>query len=374
MSGYFITGATGAIGSALVPLLLEDPSTQVKLLLRAGSSEELSGRLERLFEFWGVDHGDQAFRGRVTGLRGDVTLDRFGLSEAEYGALVDSCTHIIHSAGNVRMNLPIETARRSAVDSTHQIVQLALACAARGALQKLEFVSTVGVGGRLAQVPEEWLEARREFHNSYEQAKAEAEDYLREQMEQHRLPVTVHRPSMVVGDAQTGKIIHFQIFYYLSEFLSGRQTFGLMPDLKDTRLDTIPVDYVAEAIRWSSRQQATAGRIFHLCSGPGQAMELNRLVDALREIFAANGQRLPKLFRVPLWMFRGALPLLRRMAGERNRKALNNLSLFLDYASDRQQFANERTARQLASAGLSVPQPESYLANLIAAYLARAGK
>mgnify|MGYP001812232941 FL=1 len=55
---YFITGATGAVGSALVPVLLEDPAVQVKLLIRASSIAVLSERLESLFRFWGVDVED----------------------------------------------------------------------------------------------------------------------------------------------------------------------------------------------------------------------------------------------------------------------------------------------------------------------------
>jgi thioester reductase-like protein len=310
----------------------------------------------------------------VSGLRGDVTMNRFGLADAKYSDLVDCCTHIVHAAGNVRMNLPIEAARHSAVDSAKHIVTLARDCLARGSLEKVEFVSTVGVGGRLQHVPEEWLGEARTFHNTYEQAKAEAEAYLHEQIEQHGLPVTVHRPSMVVGDSCNGKIIHFQIFYYLCEFLSGRQTHGLMPNLRNIRLDTIPVDYVADAIRWSSNRTENIGRIFHLCSGPDLSMELNWLVKALREILVAHGEKLPHLYRVPLWMFQGALPLLKRHAPDKTRKALNNLSLFLDYANDRQQFANERTTSLLSQDGIVVPHPDSYLANLMTAYIANISK
>jgi len=369
---YFVTGATGAVGSALVPLLLEDPMVQVKLLIRAPSPAELSARLEALFHYWGIDREDEAFRERVFGLRGDVTVTHFGLTETEYGDLADSCTHIVHAAGNVRMNLSIEAARHSAVDSAKHIVTLARACLARNVLEKVEFVSTVGVGGRLQYVPEEWLTEPRLFHNTYEQAKAEAESYLQEQIQQHGLPVTVHRPSMVVGDSHSGKIIHYQIFYYLCEFLSGRQTLGLMPNLRNIQLDTIPVDYVANAIRRSSSRTECIGRIFHLCSGPDLAMELDWLVKALREIFIAHGDKVPHLYRVPLWMFQGALPLLRRQAGEKTRKTLNNLSLFLDYVSDRQQFANERTTSLLSPDGIAVPDPDSYLANLLTAYFANA--
>ena len=366
---YFITGATGAVGSALVPMLLEDPAVQVKLLIRASSIAVLSERLESLFRFWGVDVEDSAFRERVIGLRGDVTVDDFGLAESEYAALVDSCTHIVHAAGNVRMNLPIEAARHSAIGSTRQIVTLARACRDSGSLEKLEFVSTVGIGGRLSCVPEDWLEQPRAYHNTYEQAKAEAEGYLRDEIKKYQLPVTVHRPSMVVGNSHTGKIIHFQVFYYLCEFLSGRQTFGLMPALDKARLDTIPVDYVANAIQWSSCRQDTIGKIFHLCSGPDQAMQLPWLIEALRGILAGHGEPLPRLRRLPLWLFQGSMPLIKQLSPQRTRKALNNLALFLDYAGDRQEFANSQTEKILSAAGIIVPTPKDYLKKLLEVYL-----
>lgn len=63
-----------------------------------------------------------------------------------------------------------------AADSARHLLTLADACTQ---LEKIEFVSTVGVGGRThGTVPEEWLHGRREFHNTYEQAKAEAEQVV----------------------------------------------------------------------------------------------------------------------------------------------------------------------------------------------------
>lgn len=76
----------------------------------------------------------------------------------------------------------------------------------------MEAVSTVGVGGRYyGALPEQWLNTPRNFHNTYEQSKAEAEIILKTEVDQG-MPITVHRPSMIVGDSQTGRILNFQIF------------------------------------------------------------------------------------------------------------------------------------------------------------------
>ena len=42
MKTYLVTGATGAIGSALIPILLQDADTCINLLLRAKSADDLS--------------------------------------------------------------------------------------------------------------------------------------------------------------------------------------------------------------------------------------------------------------------------------------------------------------------------------------------
>ncbi len=366
MKKYFITGATGAIGSALVPVLLQDPQTQLTLLLRAKSADDLAARMEALYHFWQVEPGDAAARQRIRALRGDTTLPDCGLDAADYRQLRADCTHIVHSAGNVRMNLPIEQARRSSVDSAKHILELAVASAR---IEKVEFVSTVGVGGRThGTLPEEWLATPRDFHNTYEQAKAEAEEVVRAEVERG-LPLTVHRPSMVVGDSHSGRIIHFQVFYHLCEFLSGRRTFGLSPEFGRARLDIIPADYVARAIAWSSQTNASNGRIVHSCSGPALALALNPLREHVRKAFAEAGRRLPPLIRLPTPVFSTLLTAASVLMPAAARRAVRTLPVFLDYLATEQTFANHRTQELLSEAGLSLPAPEDYLDRVLNYYL-----
>lgn len=371
MKNYFVTGATGAIGSALIPILLQDAESRVNLLLRAKSPEDLASRLEALFGFWQIDVGDLRTRSRVNALRGDVTQPRFGLDDATYRDLCADCTHIVHSAGNVRMNLPIEMARHSSVDSAHNIIELADHCAH---LEKVEFVSTVGVGGRTdGAVPEEWIVAPRGFHNTYEQAKAEAEETVRVAIERG-LPATVHRPSMVVGDTTSGRIIHFQIFYHLCEFLSGRRTLGLAPDFGVARLDIVPADYVAKAIAWSSTSTTSIGRIIHTCSGPEMALPLAPLRSQVRRAFSAAGRRLPPVINLPTGVFRALLTGVSVFMPAETRRAIKTLPVFLDYLATEQSFANHRSQALLAGAGLGVPKPSSYLDKVLGYYLEHSSK
>jgi thioester reductase-like protein len=359
MKQVFLTGATGAIGSALAPLYLDEPDTRLKLLLRPKRGRQVTERLTALGKFWGLREGDPRWS-RVEAIEGDAALPRFGIRPDVYAPLSRTTTHIVHCAGAVKMTLPLEEARAHAVVPAEATLELADRNREAGVLDKVEIVSTVGIGGRTpGLIPERPMPEVTQFHNTYEAAKAEAERVVFARW--NDLPITVHRPSMVVGEASSGRIIHFQVFYHLCEFLSGQRTYGLMPSLAGATLDVIPVDYVAGAIHWSSCNPQVAGKILHLCSGPDGAVKLPELVTRIRERAAASGKHLPRVRYLPLGAFRIAVPVLGLFAPVKVKRALSNLELFLAYLDELQTFANAETLALLEPAGLSVPEPGSYL-------------
>lgn len=367
MRRVFLTGASGTIGSALVPRLLSTPDTVVTMLLRATDDADLAHRLAALRARWGhgPGHPDAA---RVAALRGDISQARLGLSTADWDTLTQDTTHIIHCAASVKLNMSQEQATATAVAPTRTILELARACATAGRLQKVDLVSTVGVWGRSPGVmPERRLPEVDSFHNTYEAAKAEAERIV--WAEGGDLPITVHRPSMVVGETGSGAVIHFQVFYHLCEFLSGKRTFGIMPTLGSTRLDTVPVDWVANAIAWANGNPQTAGRILHLCSGPDQAIAITDLQRQVRQTWQARGQRLPRLRTLDRQWLERLVPLLGALGGARARRALRGLPPVLAYLAEDQGFSNTETVRLLTSAGLPLPKVHDYLPAVLSYYL-----
>jgi len=366
---YFVTGATGALGSALVPVLLENPDTEVHLLVRARDPADLQRRLDALFAFWDRPELEKERRRRVHVLAGDATLPRFGLQTFEFETLLHTVTDIVHAAGAVRMNLPVEAARRSALGSAEQVLSLTRDLHDRGRLGKLEFVSTVGVGGRTTIVPERWIEEPRAFHNTYEQSKAEAEVLVRQHVERG-LPVTVHRPSMIVGDSGTGRILQFQVFYHLCEFLSGVRTFGIFPSLEGASLDLVPVDYVARVIAWSSSLPSLAGVLLHESSGPSGAVALNDLRQFLAPLWKAQGKKVLRTAVVPDTVFRAVPRLLKGVLSQQAGRALTTLPIFLDYLRSGQQFENADTRARLESCGgPGLPPWRDYLPRVLEHYL-----
>lgn len=373
MKTVLLTGVTGAIGSVVGRLLLDQPETQIRLLIRAQSREHLHTRLLALYDFWRLDPASRDATARIRAVIGDVTQSSLGLDAVVYRELASEVTHVIHSAGNVKLNRPLEEARHSAVSAAGEIVAFVEACAPRQ-FKKLEFVSTVGVAGDMpGVVPEQPFIGARAFRNSYEAAKAEAETLVLERIGRG-LPATIHRPSMVVGHSKDGAIIQFQVFYYLCEFLSGRRTHGVIPKMEGIQLDIVPVDYVASALVRSGDQTDASGRIFHLCSGPAQAPFLTDLAAEVRRFFAAHDRPVPPVRVIAPSLVRTLLPIMTRLAPARLKRSLESLPHFLAYLDMPQTFGNTETQDYFSAIGLHLPPVRSYLETVLGYYVSHAAR
>lgn len=350
MKHVLLTGSTGVIGSALVPQLLTESDVVLELLVRANSDEALQCRKEQLLAYWKLNAVDA---NKLRFLRGDVTQSWLGISEPIRYSLLTSVTHIVHAAGNVKLNQTVEAAQRSAVESAQNILQFAGLAVARGQLKKVEMVSTIGVAGRFSGlVMEDRIDAGRNYRNTYEAAKAAAEHLCWSAID-HGLPVTIHRPSMVVGDSRTGQVISFQVFYHICEFLTGRRSWGWLPLFGNVTLDIVPVDYVVAAIHASMNNPQTTGRALHLCAGPDEAWPLEDLMQEVRRYYVEMGSTLPTLHRAPVRAFEHAMKLLGRVTIGRTARFMQALPHFFAYLKEQQQFCVETTAQVL---GIPLPR------------------
>lgn len=343
---YLLTGGSGVIGSAVLPVLLEKPHDQVLLLLRASSALHLQSRFDELCSYWGISEEDSR-RSRIIPMRGDVKRASLGLHADDYARVCGMVTHIIHAAGNVRMNLSIDEARSETLSVAKNVVNVFKDCKQNNKTVKLDYVSTIGVCGKMSgNIPEERISNTVGFNNSYEQSKYESESLLWDLIEAGEA-VTLHRPSMVVGHSDTGRIKSFQVFYYLADFLSGRHTFGVLPHCRDHQIDLIPVDYVAQAIAISSWEVTSVGRVFHLCSGHNSP-NLGNIID---EVGTRSDSRLTF---IPVRLFRCMIFCLTIFTSQRYRRKLSSLSYFLSYLHSKQIFSTACSHAYFESHGLKL--------------------
>lgn len=169
----------------------------------------------------------------------------------------DDVDLVIHCAASVAFDPPIEEQRAINVQGTCRVLELA---ARLPRLERFVHVSTAYVSGTHVGKagPDHTGTA---FRNAYEQSKAEAEAHVRASP----FPVQVVRPSVVVGDSQTGRTAAFNVMYVpLRAFSRGLLT--LVPGVVDAPVDVVPVDYVADGIL--RLLDEPAGGTHQLVAGP----------------------------------------------------------------------------------------------------------
>ncbi|MGO8872261.1 MAG: HAD-IB family phosphatase [Acidimicrobiales bacterium] len=116
---FFITGATGFLGTALVERLLRSvPDARVVLLVRPGRRANPQQRAIReilkndCFDLLRQQHGDRfdaEVASRVTAVGGDVATDGLGLDDGGR-QLLSECDIVIHSAAAVSFDAPLDSA------------------------------------------------------------------------------------------------------------------------------------------------------------------------------------------------------------------------------------------------------------------------
>ncbi|MBK7858646.1 MAG: SDR family oxidoreductase [Archangiaceae bacterium] len=337
---YFITGYPGFIGKRLVRHIAEsDPSGRIYLLVQPKFLKEAAGYVHQL-------------KGApIELLAGDIVDMHLGLAGDEYRRLCESVTDIFHLAAISYLGMPQEVAQRVNVGGTRNVLELGRDCQK---LHRFNYFSTTYVSGdRVGVIAEDELDLGQQFRNAYEETKFEAEKIVQRAAAQ--LPVTVYRPSTVVGDSQTGEIDRFEGPYYLGMVLvlSPLVVPLPLPGNGVAPLNVVPVDFVVKAVWALSRNEAAKGRTVHLVDP--NPMSARRVYELIAQ--KAN-KRLPR-FNLSA---RAADALLRLPGIEKlarpQRAAINYVNHLALY--------NCHTALELLDGtGVRCPPLSSYLGKLV---------
>lgn len=193
-----LTGATGFLGLRLLRRLL-DTHRSLTLLAHAGSGNALR-RVTRYFELTGAPAALTAtLPDRLRVVETDLALPRLGLSERAFQELADGIGTIWHSAGSINLEGDLPELRRTNVEGTRHVLELAAASRLR---PRVHHVSTAFVAGarREGVAYEDELKDTCGFENAYERSKYEAELLVHAWSREHGRPVLVLRPSILVTD------------------------------------------------------------------------------------------------------------------------------------------------------------------------------
>lgn len=352
-----LTGATGFIGGELLKRLVRRDPRAITCLVRAGSEAEAARRgadtLRALF-------GREADRvaARVHWVRADIEQPGLGLSEAARAHLAAETQEVFHCAASTAFDLPLEEARRVNVAGVASILEVCEAAVARGGFRRLHHVSTAYASGKApGAVTADHLPADDPalFRNSYERTKAEAERLLRAAMP--RVPISVYRPSIVVGDSGTGRTTSWNVCYYPMRLMAwGRLPYASVGGR--ALLDVVPVDWVCDALLALARRADTVGQTFHLSAGE-DALTVH---DVIRETYAGMARRAGEPVAIktralgPLaW---AALTAFFRVFGpEGVRRGLDGFAVYVDYTRVDTVHDVSRERALLAEEGVTFPDP-----------------
>ncbi|ADB53344.1 SDR family oxidoreductase [Conexibacter woesei] len=352
-----LTGATGFLGMELLARYLERTERTVYALVRARDQQEASARLRAAAHE--VVPDAERYDGRLVAVRADLQAPALGLSRGERDALAEQVTEIVHAAASVEFTLPLEEARRINVEGTRAMLELAERCVARGGLRRFSHVSTAYVAGtHRGAFGEDDLDLGQDHRNTYERTKWEAELLVRVHAE--TLPVQIFRPSIVVGERDSGWTPAFNVIYAPLKAFAKGATLPLMPARRASPVDVVPVDYVADAIFALSARPDGAGRTYSLAAGP-QASTVGELIDLSAQTFE---RRRP--LAVPPALYRRTVhqALLHRSDGAR-RRWLERGEVFHPYFALRARYDTTRARDALAQEGISVTPLPGYFDRLV---------
>src|SRR3954470_3794990 len=269
----FFTGFPGFIGKRLVRRLLADDFELRVAALVEPKMEEAARKAAA-----DIEGGD-----RIEILTGDIGERGLGLSDTDLGRLRHEVTVAYHLAAIYNLAVPFEIAQRVNVEGTGNVLDL---CAKAERLDRLNYVSTAYVAGtRTGTVYEHELVMGQEHKNHYESTKFQAEVWVRELMD--KVPTTVLRPAIVVGDSQTGETEKFDGPYFILRTIAAMERFGRPVrqfGRSEATFNVVPVDYVVAAVTAAATAPETADETLHLVDP--DPLSTRELVCALSREYA----------------------------------------------------------------------------------------
>jgi thioester reductase-like protein len=335
----FVTGSTGYLGSYLVAGLWREHRDPLNLLVRAKAEQEARERLWKSlqlhFEF---PEFSEYLNTRVRIFRGDLTEERFGLSDDAYHDLVDTTDSIIHCAASLNRKSERQCLNVN-LRGALEVIQLARRAQNRKGLRRYSHVSTVAVAGRRQNeivTEDASVDWARSDYDPYARTKKFGEHMVHQLLPD--VPTIIFRPAIVLGDSRWPATTQFdmaQAFDVLAKL-------PVLPLRPDDRIDIVPANYVGKAIVTIHQKAEPAHTIYHLSSGAG-SQTFRELTDAL----AAAGHTSKPMYWP--WLggpFSGMVEWLSRRGGATGYGA-SLLKVFWPYLNWNTVFDNSRVVAEL---------------------------
>ncbi|MBQ9642860.1 MAG: AMP-binding protein [Lachnospiraceae bacterium] len=329
-----LTGGTGFVGAELAAGLARKADKTVYVLVRAADDAQALHRLKAAWQ-----HDPALYRAighQMLPLPGDFAKPGLGLHREMLQELQQNVTKLIHAGAEISFDKSKAELQKTNVDGTRNMIDLARSLPH---LKHFVYLSTAYTAGqKKGLILEDDLPGSL-FSSHYEESKAEAETLLRSS----GLPFSICRPGMIIGNSRTGRVRTFNTIYYiLKQVLLGKMRF--FPIHKDTPLNLVPVDYVADAVLKIAESDSADGMTFHLTCPAEKAPTAGELCDAVIDWAAQNlSVKLPRPIFLPLPGLKTLGLAYNKKEDQKEKNSLNNLLILLPYFYAEQQFDRTHT-------------------------------
>lgn len=288
MSGIFITGGTGYLGSYVLDELRQRPEAgRLFLLTRAKDAEEGTAKLWKALQLHLAPEEFYAFLDRVVFVPGDLSSPQLGMSDDARARVAEECDSVLHIAASLNRK-SAKACFNANLRGSLSVAQLTRWLAERrGGLRRFSFVSTTAVAGkREHQVvkEDEAIDWALSDYDPYARTKKFAEHMFRELLPD--VPKTILRPPTVMGDHRFPQTTQFDMVRILCWMLDA----PAVPCHPDTRLDFVPASFVGPSIAKLHLKDDVAHDCYQLSAGTSAAT-----VREVERAFREGGIRTPKL-------------------------------------------------------------------------------
>jgi NAD(P)-dependent dehydrogenase (short-subunit alcohol dehydrogenase family) len=344
---YFVTGATGFIGSYLVAKLVRRGAPVYALVRKTSLA-----RLAELREAWGADDK------QVIAVVGDLAKPKLGVAAADVRKLKGRIRHFFHLAA-------IYDLQAANVDGTRHAVAFATAIDA-GCFHHVSSIAAAGLYEGVFR--EDMFEEAEELDHPYFRTKHDAEGVVRRECEQ---PYRIYRPGFVVGDSKTGQIDKIDGPYYF--FKTIQKMREMLPPWMPTigieggRINIVPVDFVADALDHLAHKKGLDGKCFHLTDPQpyrvGEVLNIFARAAHAPQMTMRINAKMFGFIPAPILYGLGSLAPVKRAM----RVMLNDLGIPRDvfqFVNWPTRYDNREATKALEGSGIAVPDLESYAAKL----------
>jgi thioester reductase-like protein len=250
-----VTGFPGFIAGRLVERLAAN-KVRFYLLVQPAFVQAAIRSVEKISNQSGVGLESFAI------VEGDITKPDLGIAEEDLATIRDEVTDVFHLAAVYDLAVAKDLAHAVNVRGTENVNVLVRSLPN---LRRYNYISTCYVAGkRTGHILETELEHDAGFRNHYEETKYLAE--LSVERMKGDVPLTIYRPSIVVGDSRTGETAKYDGIYSLIHYLRKAPKLLRLLNVgnKKVRLNLVPVDFVVEGIAVLANDEAALGKTIAL--------------------------------------------------------------------------------------------------------------